>query len=146
MKKNSESFKHIPGEVMWVWALQFSCQHVGAETYKKMYDIINRNPKYFEWEHRYKNIPKEVHEAYLDELFPDRHKPIRFESDEVFDGYIPQIMKQSQPTDVKPITQQDINDLFNSLNSQSLIEKKERLRRMEIWDKHYKKYNLKFRE
>lgn len=73
MKANYK-LEDVPHDVMWVWAFRATQRFCGEETMKRIDDIIDLNPKYFEWEHQHKAIPKEVHEAYDKEAFPNKFK------------------------------------------------------------------------
>jgi len=67
----------IPKEVMYVWVAQsHNNGMMGSEMYNECKRIIKLYPKYFQWEHKYESLPKEVHEAYLEERYPQRHEPI----------------------------------------------------------------------
>jgi len=142
--------RDIPLEVQWVWAHQKTQTPMGRDAFEQAADIVDRYPEYFPWEHKYKSIPQEVHDAFEAECYPERGKPI----EEIFDdlkvgvGLMEQL--KNQPVGVIPtkFTQSDFEELFNSLQEAQKKrmeeEKAEEKRVKKIWDKHYKKYGLKF--
>ena len=58
------NLENIPFEVQKVWVYQSLNQPVGLELYKEIESIIKKYPQYFEWEHIYNSVPKEVHSKY----------------------------------------------------------------------------------
>jgi hypothetical protein len=143
------NFKDIPNEVWNVWVIQARRQPIGSEMMDKVNDIIERNPKYFAWEHKYKAIPDEVHDAFQRECYPEKFKPIEFDNINVETGGIDWAIK-NMPNDFKPLTKlptkKEVLTFWQMLDD----DKKERLKRQEeikrIWNKHYGKYKLECRE
>lgn len=130
----------IPDEVMWV--LMVSSGFVGRSTYDKCQEIISRYPEYFPWEHKYKSIPKEVHEAYLDEVNPLRHEPIV-----ILEGGLhlrDQIRKEYISIN-KTVTQKDFEDMFNEMAKMEQERIEKRKKEKALWDKHYKIYGLEYK-
>ena len=134
------NLQNIPDEVLWVLTLP---RYVGSDTYKKAEEIIAKYPEYFPWETKYNSIPKEVHQAYIKEKYPDKDEPI------VCTGGISQMIKD-EPFVYKEYTPEGIGEWFKQLevitrdakNAAIVQRKKDK----KLWDKHYKKYNLEFRE
>lgn len=130
------NYKDTPEEVLWVWCLP---KTVGSDTYEKAERIVKKYPKYFPWEHKYESIPKEVHEAYWNEKYPDRNKPIECTGI----GLKEQLKKSNS---YKPITKEYFikwcKDFTNIYQEELLNKKKDK----DLWDKYYKKYNLEYRE
>lgn len=150
-KKGGFTLDDVPDEVMKVWAIEASCTMVGMELHNQIERIIDKYPQYFEWEHKYKKVPESVHEAYLDELYPDRHKPIECKSDKNYDGYIPYIL--GEKNEYKSInhepTVQDWYEMFkffDGYDDSERLEREEQDRKRGIWNKHYKKYGLEYRK
>lgn len=134
-------FEDIPNEVLWVLALP---RLVGSDTYKKAEEIIAKYPEYFPWETKYNSIPFEVHKAYNKEKYPDRDKPIP-----TGEGLIAE-MKKSEIKHYNDYLGKSFQEIWDDLlNMEHQIRVKEAKRYKEakkLWDKHYKKYNLKFKE
>ena len=143
--------KQVPFEVQWVWAIRQAQIPVGRESFEKATDIINKYPEYFPWEHKYKTIPQEVHDAFKAECYPEREKPIEEVSDELVDGVgLRDQLKNRESAGIVPtnFTQKDLEDFFDEMQEAQQKrmeeEKVEENRVRKIWDKHYKKYGLKF--
>lgn len=137
--------KDIPNEVMWVWTLEYIGQPVGSDTMDKIDGIIDKYPTYFKWEHLYKSIPQEVHDAYSKEAYPDRWKPIVW-NDNKGKG----LMNLNEPVTIKPITIESFDKFFKDIEDMRIKDiEDERLKHIKfkaIWDKHYSKYKLKYRK
>lgn len=133
------NFDIAPEEVQKVWVIQMMGSPIGSDLYKEVQDIISRNPKYFPYETAYNKVPQEVHESYLDEMYPNRHELLWECSDskevEGFCGII-SLAKESAP-----IEKMSVEEIFKIL-----IDKEAQDRKKQIWDKHYKKYGLEFRD
>jgi hypothetical protein len=137
----------IPEEVMEVWAIQsITGGMMGSEMYQKCMEAFKKYPKYFHWEHTYYHVvPKEVHEAFKDELYPDRHKPIEYKGN----GLIPDVMAM-KPTVVEcsPSTK-SLNELLQEMvdidNRAKKEERQHHKKVKAIWDKHYSKYKIEYR-
>ena len=130
------NLQNIPDEVLWVLTLP---RYVGSDTYKKAEEIIAKYPEYFPWETKYNSIPKEVHQAYIKEKYPDKDEPI------VCTGGISQMIKDDSFV-YKQLTSDEILQYFKDWDK--LLESDLEIKREDkkLWDKHYKKYNLEFRE
>lgn len=48
---------------------------IEGEELEKVQATIDKYPEYFPWEHKWTSIPKEVHEAYNREAYPERYEP-----------------------------------------------------------------------
>ena len=95
MAKKQFTLEDIPHEVLLVWSIKWSKQPVGMTTYNKIQEVVDKYPQHFEWEHRYKAIPQNVHDAFLKECYPERFEPIkRDESINNGEGLMAQISKQ----------------------------------------------------
>lgn len=130
--------KYIPDEVIRVWYIQEYVKYVGGDVYNECQEIIKKYPEYFKWETTYSNIPKEVHEAYLDERYPDRHKPIERDGKGLQELIESSKLKNYTSLSVDKISK-ILDEFIESQIKQEEIEK-------ELWDKHYKKYNLEYRK
>jgi hypothetical protein len=134
----------IPEDVWFVWIA--SQQPMGLEMYEKCQKIINENPKYFPWEHKYNSIPKEVHEAYLDEKYPNRHEPF-IGGGSVGRGILELI--NEQPVSFADTEEKSLVEIFESVINFQETARKQREKQYQkdkaLWDKHYKKYGLKYR-
>ncbi len=146
----------VPSEVAWVMAIQYYGEPIGLDTWKEIQAIIDKYPDYFPWEHKYKSIPQEVHDAYRKETDPtwgmtfEEYFQNAHTSDGSFKGLIPLIQeKLYHPIPDEPITVMSITQIFENLSKQEddrVKREKERLGKDKaIWDKHYKQYDLQYR-
>lgn len=149
--------KEIPAEVWLVFSIQYNGVPIGTTAYEHCQKIIDKYPEHFPWEHRYKKIPQEVHDAYNKEkgfssesllmktpLFDDvKSNP---------DGGIFQAMKE-QEVQMKKQREEDkgkdfrqlFTEFYEALGRGEETRRKEVKRSMDIWNKHYKPYGLEFR-
>jgi hypothetical protein len=138
MKTDKRVFdpKEIPGEVLEVWVFLSFKGGVGSFIYNKIQDAIKKYPEYFPWEITYKSIPKEVHEAYYKDLWgPDG---------EMFGN--PRPVKESKPLAVAKNLLQAFQEVLNRQDQEKKDQAEHRKKVKSIWDKHYKKFNLEYRE
>ncbi len=159
MKSQSVSINAIPQDVWKAWVLRTSPIGVGVEGIKFIEATIKKYPEYFEWEVKFNAIPESVYEAYLDEVYPDRHKKVDWNNWDEFtkegnqyNGIIPEIHASNQKTYSKNPTNQDMlecltwfKDQLDKEHERKINERKEEARKKTIWNKHYKKYGLKYR-
>lgn len=131
----------IPNDVAWVMAIRY-VGYCGLDTCKKIQDIIDRNPLWFPWEHRYKHIPQEVHEAYFKEKHPNWGVPL-----ELGKG-IYELMNQ-KPKKIKKQKKQSVSEMMEDLFKHQEKDRKRRIKERnkakKLWDKYYKQYNLEYR-
>lgn len=130
----------IPNEVLWVWGIRNLGQPIGIDLYNKVQEIIDRFPDHFKWEHTYKSIPQEVHEAYRKERYPDLYE---FKEEINCGKGILELMRESNLTKEKDPN--PIETYFKNLEKQKEDVRKEELRIKSIWKKHYSKYKLSYR-
>ena len=134
--KRRFTYNDVPLEVFEVWAIQTAGQPVGMSTWDYCDAIIKKYPEWFPWEHKYDKIPKRVHEAYCKELMEPQ--PVEQESG------LPVTVQQIKESPVS-FTEM-ISCLFKSEQKRRESQQRERKRRKSIWDRHYKKYKLEFRD
>lgn len=133
----------IPSDVLRVWSLQMSVYPgpicFGLDLYNEIQKIIDDNPKYFPWEHLYKSIPNEVHNAFENECYG------KIVNDEVplGEGLLNNVQSYSL---MKEFTLKDLEDVFGILDKMDEDKQKENRRIKRIWKKNYGKYKLKYRE
>lgn len=138
MMKHQDPFDGMPEEVKWAIGTMICMPMMGANLYNKIKDIIERYPQYFPWEHKYSSIPEDVHKAYREELevtlslYLDREKPIYSPPKDNGDFY------EYMQACIDFIHQCGIRNIDERIAANK-IEK-------EIWDKHYSKFGLEFRE
>lgn len=130
----------IPAEVQEVMVYNH-VKYVGRETMERIRTIIDKYPEWFPWEHKYKSIPQEVHDAY--------HKEKYSKQDLKLSGGIYERMKEQ--TYINTSFNIDfLNNLFNKLCNydaeRELLRQYKRQKDKELWDKHYSKYNLEYKE
>ncbi len=136
--------KNIPQEVLIVWAMQRGTKYVGADMYRQIQDTIEKYPEYFPWEHTYSSIPQEVHNKFEEEsddlqlsFYP------RKESDIKPGEGIYSWLKRQEPVVLKQV---DIEEALDYLFvTAPKIEKQYEIEKIKLWNKHYKKYNLKYK-
>jgi len=121
---------------------------MGLKMYNRCQEIIDNNPKWFAWEHKYKSIPKEVHDAYMDEKYPDRNKPLVFT--EGSNKGILVLINESRNAHLNLSKEtfsivDAMKDLFEMQEKQDKEMFAKEKQDKELWDKHYKKYKLEFR-
>lgn len=133
-------YDFMPLEVQEVIAYSY-VKYVGRETMERINTIIDKYPEWFPWEHKYKSIPKEVHDAYYKEKYPNPDfKPL-------VKGIYEQMKEQPRETTFTINSLREIfNRLFDDDNEKALLRQYKKQQDKELWDKHYSKYNLEYRE
>jgi len=140
--------KEIPSDVQeYLQIMSITGGMMGLEMYRRCKSIVENNPTWFPWEHKYKSLPQEVHDAYLDEKNPDRHLPFAFETMRGNNGVIPDIRNKEAFFDCQP--KESFLEMWHDFVKTLEKERKER-EEIEnsdkaLWDKHYKKYELEWR-
>lgn len=123
----------LPNEV--IEAMFYTSGHIkycGSEKYKQIMDTIEKYPQYFPWETLYYSIPEEVHEKYGEKLF------------ELEDKFYPK--EEPKPYDSKFNIEQ-LKEIFNEVYvNQPKIKREFEVAKKKLWNEHYKKYKLKYRE
>jgi len=131
----------IPKDVLWVCMMQ-QAWFVGSETYDKIHEIIEKYPNYFPWEHTYKKVPSEVHQAYRKEkecMYNEMYPPVKYNNG---DGIIAQLDKKVNFNDIPLLSFSQFIELQQSaINKEAEYEK----RLKKLWDRHYSKYKLEYR-
>lgn len=109
-------------------------KYVSTKLYHRYLEIIEKYSKYFPQEYKYHFIvPKEVHDAY--------NKDITKHHSRYFSEGISQGIKENSPMIGNfELTRKDLEGLVSAVLNQRSDKRKER----KIWDKHYKKYGLKY--
>lgn len=134
---------------MWVAVVQ-NMPFIGRSTLEKCIETIRKYPDHFPWEHQYTKIPNEVHEEFKDEMNPDRHKPVDWDwnNDPPRKSVMEQIKEKSYT--YREVTYESVikmlDDVITRENNERIAEQQQIAREKTIWNKHYKKYNLKYRE
>lgn len=142
---------NIPHEVAWVLCVQMGQIPIGMDQWEKVQAIIEKYPEHFPWEHRYKSIPQNVHDAFKAECYPERAKSVESLFDELEDGIglIEQVKNQTCATMSTKFTKDDFVRFLDIMDENEKKRKEEEsveeIRARKIWDKHYKKYGLKYR-
>jgi hypothetical protein len=139
------NLENIPNEVIEVWAYQMSKQPVGTEPYKRLQDTINKYPEHFPQEHIYNSIPNEVHIKYREEsialrltFYPRKESDIQ-EGEGIYSW-----VRRQQPVPLK-ITNLDLQKLAEKVFvTAPKIKKEYETAKKKLWNKHYKKYKLKY--
>lgn len=142
------TYKEVPAQVLEVWSYGISKQPVGFDTYTRLKDIIKRHPKFLPWEHKYDSIPQFVHDAYKREAYSyEMPKP---KDNGEFIGLIPTILAETEIVDrttEKPTSFAEMfANMFKAEREERERKEREKLARKKLWDKHYAKYGLEYRE
>ena len=147
--------KKVPTDVMYVITMQ-NFGFVGQDTLNRMNEIINKYPEWFPWETIYNNLPDEVHTAYLDEKYPNRHEPITYSLkdsgndliDAIGIGLYAQInkAKYEEPEQTDKCFAVMMKEFLDMCDNELKEEKKRTAEDKALWDKHYSKYKLEFRQ
>ena len=151
MKSQSVSINDIPQDVWKAWLLRSSPIGVGVEGIKFIEATIEKYPEYFEWEVTFNAIPESVYEAYLDEVYPDRHKNVDWKFEDYRNNNGKGILEtiRENTIEYKPMTTEEMVNVLTDIHNKEIQRKQEEIkednRRRKIWNKHYKKYGLKYR-
>lgn len=141
-----ENINDIPSAVMEVFALMYRNAPVSLATLTRCKNVVNNHPAHFPWEHKYKMIPKSVHDAYNKEVAP----PLSITEVGHGIGLIPTIMKGGTVIEFDDLYKENLT--LTQLLEQAIerdeqrkkIEKERVKKEIMIWDKHYKKYDLEY--
>jgi len=122
--------------------------YVGMSQLNRLNEIIAKYPEYFPWETKYRETPKEVHEAFRKEAYPSiyEERPIEFTGG-IGGGIMDQIKKSTythppkEPFNLVKAFEEAMNKQIEEERNQA----KEEARVKAIWDKHYKPYNIEYR-
>lgn len=138
-----KEFKDLPSEVRWVYGIQ-TFPYIDIETYEKAQEIIGRYPEYFPWEHKYRSVPKEVHDAYWEELNMLNVEYNHHESEMGIQCLINEIRKKTD--EPKKELQDMVADWFDEMNKEAaqMAALEDKIKR--IWKKHYGIFGLKYRK
>lgn len=142
----------IPKEVLYIQMMEASPfpWYVGIDEYNRVEAIKKKYPEHFPWHAKYNSIPKEVHDAYRNEVNPGWNKPLVFDDIPYGNGIEAQINECGNTPSSFELTTKDVANIFkdfieaSSKRDEEARKEKERIKK--IWDKHYKKYNLSYRE
>jgi hypothetical protein len=147
MAKTNYTLSDMPDDVVWALMLQNSRQPVGTETYNNVINIVKQYPDWFEWEHKYAAIPQEIHDAYWEEI-----KPKIEPNKEVYGRGIIDAIQEGvvSPEELAENSKKSLRQMLEEI-ALSEYHRKEQKRAQErlnetIWNKHYSKYNLEYRE
>lgn len=139
--------KGIPDDAAKVIMMEMYSTYVGSDTWDWIQKTKAKYPEIFPWDARYNSLPKEVHEAYWDEIDPDRH--LSFEEyckkHKIEGGGVDGVLASQKTEVIQPLTEKVLLDFFDDLNKMEDNERKEKERQRKIWNKHYGKYKLQFR-
>lgn len=142
-------FFNAPKDVQRVWAIQMHGQPVGTSMFTKIKKIIEDNPTYFKWEHAYSAIPKEVHDAFMKECYPERWEYLNNNDPIACDGGGIRSIIEPRNSDYSTSTK-SLKALFEGMiECANKMEEKRFKRKKEveaIWNKYYKVYGLECRE
>lgn len=142
------AYKDIPAEVWEVWMIQRSGQPIGMSTWERCNEVIKKYPQFFEWEHKYDKIPQFVHDAYKREAY-SFELPMP-KGDRGYIDIIPTLLSDVEVVDTatqKPMTLLEMTTrVFIADQEERKRKEAARIERKRVWDKHYYKYGLEYRE
>lgn len=138
---------NTPKEVIEVFAHLMLKRPVGEETYKRLQETINKYPEYFPQQHIYNSIPKEVHQKYQEEklnLYYSFYPPsgAGMKEGEGLVGYMDRIQEENKNKPQKSM-KEVIVEIFETAPK---IKKEYEKEKRKLWNKHYKKYKLRYEE
>lgn len=136
--------KNLPANIIEAMFHLSNGSQVGLETYKRVHQTVEDYPEYFPWETKYNSIDKSVHEKYEEELsslfksfFPPT--PMDIQSGE---GIYAWSMRMTEEAckDQEPFSTKTIKAFTDKIDKESNFKKA----KQKLWNKHYKKYNLRY--
>lgn len=142
----------IPFEVFHVKSILWTKQPVGMDMYNHCQEVINKYPEHFPWEHKYKKVPQEVHDAYQKEAYPEKEELESIGIINCGEGLWSAIQKGQEQYEINKEKNKDktLEQLFQEWedadNKRINEERLERKRIKTIWDKHYRKYGLEYKD
>lgn len=125
---------------------------VGMDTFIKINKTIEDYPEYFPWHTLYNSIPKEVHDAFEQEAFPDEYikRVIPFkllDENDLISSAI-EDTKVETITVKSTITKEEFEKFLIDCKESSdreYKEKREKDKKLRVlWEKHYGKYKLEY--
>ena len=145
--------QEIPSEVFHVITIIQNGIPIGVKMYDLVLETIKKYPQYFPWETKYASIPQKVHDDYnkeignsdmdsLEQMIKeyDSTKENSITGKGILGEILEAVNKEKEKKEVF-----NINMYVNSLIQEKEQYEREMKRREDIWDKHYKKYGLKYR-
>lgn len=164
MEKNKEnrfSWGDMPNEVFWAKTVGMQpdgsggwIRMIGMSILEKIKEIQKKYPDWFPWETKYDSIPKEVHDAYYNEINP----PIQEDQEQIQcsgGGILEEIKKMPELSfeyDPHKVTMDDLTQAIKMLNEEQEAQierckqlKARKAKEKKIWDKHYGKYGIEYR-
>jgi hypothetical protein len=147
-----ERLNSLPPEVMKVKLRQMTAYngklYVGAEEYKKIQEVIEKYPEHFPQETAYNKTPKEVHEAYRnevsklhDKMYPQSKPLVEHIPGEGILSYFKRTEEARAKLPQKPF---DAELFFKKLDKDLKRDDEFKRKKKVIWKKHYKKYGVDF--
>ena len=135
--------KDIPWPVMKVGIYQQQ-KYVSSDTYKDIQQTIKDYPEYFPWETLYNSIEQSVHDNYLKEevLLSESFYPPSEPFKDISKGIWAHVRSVEPYIHSKEAIDNAMEELFVNKPAK---EKEYQKQLRQLWDKHYKQFNLKFR-
>lgn len=148
--------EEIPRDVMKVWAIQHSKCPIGIDMYQMCKEVIEKHPKFFPWETLYNSIPESVHTAYAKEKYGDFEEILKIPPNPKGGGFTQMIEESMKSAEENLIKRQEemkgktladlIKEVYEIQAAQREKEDKRKKEDKALWDKHYKKYGLKYND
>lgn len=134
-----------PRDVQYIRMMASIGQPIGITFYK---EALEKYPEYFQEEiaynQRWEEIPREVKDAYHNELYNCGGKEIT-PAMGLFE-----LMEEAETRVIKPLAFEDIpatlESMWESRQRQESQEKERKQRKKELFDKYFSKYGLKYEE
>lgn len=120
-------------------------QPVGQDLYNRIRNTVAKYPEHFPWETKYNSIDDSVHKKYEEEksvlfnsFFP--RTPMDIQPGE---GIMAWSKRQNVQTE--PLTYEKLKSILDGISARDKKEKEYSEAVKKLWNKHYKKYKLKYR-
>lgn len=149
-KRIKDNLEKVPKEILEYWRIMaITGGMMGRDMYRRCQEIIDNNPLWFVWEHKYKSVPQEVHNAYKKETRSGEWFSIDTDiKKESFIGLIPTL--KNRGTVYNYPSEKSLEELLTEFGETYSKEQKRKFEQGKkdkaLWDKYYKKYNLEYRK
>lgn len=146
-------FDKIPDEAQRILLIEAFPERYGpwlvsSKEYDRILAVKRKYPHLFPWQAKYDSIPKEVHEAYHKDVLDESGwgKDFKIKNVSHGDGLLKSMVntgaeKPKEPFDLRKA----FNDLFEMEERREKEAEERRKKDEALWDRHYKKYGLKYK-
>lgn len=148
--KKGISLLDVPYEVQQAWVIAHTGKTVGIGQglLDKYNSIVDNYPEWFVWEHKYKKVPQEVHDAHFKDVYgcsrEEYYKPTEIKCGAGLWNEIQTKLKQEE-SNIEADLYTILKGMDEAEQKRRNEEYKEKKRLKQIWKNHYSKYGLEFR-